>query len=82
MNRNRAAATAIAAILKIVEESGPNGAPAGPMYAAMMTVGCTLEQFQGMMGTLVAAGLLRLSHHCYFLTPKAQELLKEARTTV
>jgi hypothetical protein len=33
-------------------------APAGPMYAALMGQGCTLNQFQQIMAQLVRAGFL------------------------
>ena len=52
-------------ILEAVRESGPLGAPAGVMYAALMAHGCTLNQFESIMGALVRAGKLRKSGDCY-----------------
>lgn len=43
-------------IVATVREVGT--APAGPMYAALMSKGCTLNQFQQIMGQLVRAGFL------------------------
>ena len=37
----------LAAVLETVAAS-PDGAPAGPMYAALMSV-CTLEEFNGLL---------------------------------
>lgn len=54
-------------ILETVEEMGPDGAPAGPMYMAMMHAGCTLEQFEQLMQGMVDAGLLVKRGHCYFI---------------
>lgn len=34
------------------------GVPSGPMYAALMKAGCTLDQFNQIMDALVAAGKL------------------------
>ena len=44
------------AIVEAVREVGT--APAGPMYAALMGQGCTLNQFQQIMGQLTRAGFL------------------------
>lgn len=54
------------AIVDAVKEAGPQGAPAGPLYAALMTAGCTLEHFEYLMGVLVSAGRLRKSGDLYF----------------
>lgn len=53
-------------IVAAVEHAGPSGAPAGAIYAALATVGCTFSQFQSLMKTLVAARLLRQSGDLYF----------------
>jgi hypothetical protein len=55
------------AIIETVKTSGPLGASAGPMYSALMAHGCSLQQFEGIMGGLVRAKLLRKSGHCYHL---------------
>lgn len=54
------------AFLESVKEAGPQGAPAGPLYAAAMTHGLSLEHFEAIMGALVKAGKLRKSGHLYF----------------
>lgn len=54
------------ALTAAVKEAGEQGAPSGPMYAAVMTHGVSLEQYQRMMGVLVNAGILRLSNHVYY----------------
>lgn len=56
------------AIIEAVESSGHAGAPAGVLYAALMGQGCTLIQFDGIMGGLVQAGFLRKDGDCYFST--------------
>lgn len=53
-------------ILSTVKETGPQGAPSGPMYMAFMTFGCSLEQYETMVGTLVDAGFLRRSGHVLY----------------
>ncbi len=53
------------AIIDTVKASEPIGAPGGVMYAALMAHGCTLQQFEGIMGGLVRANLLRKSGDCY-----------------
>lgn len=54
------------AILETVKEMGPQGTPAGPLYAALMTTGMSLEQFESIMNGLVAAKMLRHSGHLYY----------------
>jgi hypothetical protein len=55
------------AIVDIVRQSGPKGTPAGTMYAALMTQGCTMNQFEQIMGGLVRAGQLRKVGQLYFV---------------
>ena len=45
-------------IVDSIKEGDPNdmGVPGGTLYAALMRHGCTLEQFNMMMGALVGAG--------------------------
>ena len=54
------------AIVEAVKAAGPTGAPGGVIYAALMTHGCTLEQYEAFMDALVRAGKLRKSGHLYF----------------
>lgn len=58
------------AVVDAVKEAGPQGAPAGPMYAAFMSVGMNLEQFERMMAALVKSGRLRKSGDLYFYIPQ------------
>ncbi len=52
-------------ILDTVKESGPLGAPGGILYAGLMTAGCTLHQYEQIMGGLVRAGKLTKDGECY-----------------
>jgi hypothetical protein len=54
------------AIVETVKETGTQGAPGGPLYAALMTTGMTLEQFEGIMNGLVTAKMLRKSGQLYY----------------
>lgn len=66
--RQIAAVQALArAIVDSVREADRGmGVPAGPMYAAMMAHGVTLDQFNQLMGVLVRLGKLRQSGDLYF----------------
>jgi hypothetical protein len=46
------------AITDTVKEAEPIGAPGGVIYAALSAQGCTLRQYEGIMGGLVRAGIL------------------------
>lgn len=47
------------AIIDTVRAAGPQGVPAGHMYAVFMNIGWSLEQFEQIMSGLVLAGKLR-----------------------
>ena len=49
---------AIRAIIETVRESGPMGAPRGPMYAAFMSHGCSLETFERLEALAVDSGII------------------------
>jgi hypothetical protein len=54
------------AVIEAVESAGTMGAPAGPLYAALMGFGCDLNRFNQIMGALEAAGKIRKSGDLYF----------------
>ncbi len=53
------------AVIDTVKQSGPMGAPGGILYAALMAYGCSLSQFESLMGALVRAGKLTKHGDCY-----------------
>ncbi len=55
------------AITDTVKEAGPLGAPGGTLYAALMTCGCSLHQFEQIMAGLVRAKQLRKDGDLYFV---------------
>lgn len=62
-----AAIRAIAlAITDALKEAGSAGIPSGHLYALLMGFGCTLEQFEKFMGTLVKIGAARKQGLLYF----------------
>lgn len=64
----------MAAIVETVKDLGPQGAPGGHLYAALMGV-MRLDQFEVFMGALVKAGKLVKRGECYFLaTPKTPDV--------
>lgn len=56
------------AIIETVEASGHTGAPGGHLYAALMSTGMSLNQFEQIMTALVSKGFLRKEGHVYFST--------------
>ena len=54
------------AVIDSVKAAGPLGAPAGTLYAALMTHGASLQQFESLMSGLVSIGKLRKQGHLYF----------------
>jgi hypothetical protein len=60
-------------IIDAVEQAGSLGYPGGQLYAALMTLGCTIQQFDAIMDALVHCGKLRKAGHCYFANVPARE---------
>lgn len=54
------------AIVEAVKAAGKLGAPAGTIYAALMTYGITLEQFNQFMAALEKVGKVRRKGLLYF----------------
>jgi hypothetical protein len=61
------------AIVATVREAGPQGAPGGVIYAALMAQGCTFNQFQSLMSGLLRTGRLALDGDCYTIPAAAPE---------
>ena len=62
------------AILESVQAAGALGAPGGIIYAALMTAGCTLPQYEQIMSGMVSAGILTQDGDCYHVGPMSQKL--------
>jgi len=54
------------AVVDSVRAGGPLGVPGGTLYATLMTYGCTLSQYEQIMGALVSAGRLEKRGELYF----------------
>lgn len=55
------------AVVESVAVAGSQGAPGGVLYSALMAHGCSLNQFQSIMGALVSTGKLRQEGNLYFV---------------
>ena len=66
-------AKALQAVAKAIIESCKTFAPGGVIYAALMAQGCTLNQFEQIMGQLVGAGMLSKEGECYTATDKGNK---------
>lgn len=53
-------------VVETVKEAGTHGVPGGHIYAALMAVGMSLEQYERLMGLLVETKKLRKSGQLYF----------------
>ena len=63
-------AKALQSVAKGIIEACKTFAPGGVIYAALMAQGCTLNQFEQIMGQLVNAGMLVKDGDCYTATDK------------
>jgi hypothetical protein len=60
----------LAEAIEVVVNEMPQGAPAGPMYAALMPW-VSLEQFQMCLNVLVQAGRIRRRRNVYYPARRA-----------
>ena len=67
------------AVVLTVAESGLQGAPGGPMYAAFTAHGITLEAFQNLMDSLCRIELLRREGDCYHATERGKVFANASR---
>lgn len=63
----RALALVVVAVVDAIKAAGPSGAPGGTLYAALMTQGCTLGQFESLMAALVSTGRVQKRGELYFV---------------
>ncbi len=66
-SQKRALILIVSAITDTIKEAGEFGAPGGVMYADLMAHGCSLNQFESIMSTLVRLGRIEKRGECYFL---------------
>ena len=59
----------LAAVLDTIKAE-PMGAPAGIIYAALSGFGCSMDQYNQIIGALKAAGKVREENHLLFTTGK------------
>jgi len=70
MNTQQQSALAliVKAVVDTIRETGTHGAPSGVMYAALMSQGCSLNQYQSLMSALVNSGKIRQDGDLYFIS--------------
>lgn len=68
MNKNtvNALMEVLNALVDAVRVTGKAGCPEGTLYATLMGHGCTLNQFNSIIGALVSAGRLRKEGHVLY----------------
>lgn len=69
-------------VLEVIRDAGSMGAPSGVLYAALMSHGCTLSQYQSLMAPLERRGFVRLDADCYTLTDAGAGFLAQLQRAV
>jgi hypothetical protein len=54
-------------IVETIKDSGPEGVPAGLLYAGLMSIGCSYSTFEALMQTLLREGKLVKRGQLYFV---------------
>lgn len=67
------------AILETIADAGVLGAPSGPMYAALVAHGLTLDQYQQIMGQLERKAFVACQSYCYTITPAGEAFLAKLK---
>jgi len=65
LNQIQAMRKVLDAVIDAVKAS-PMGTPEGSLYAVLMTQGCSLNQFEAIIGALCKAGKIRKQGHLLF----------------
>jgi predicted transcriptional regulator len=64
-------------ILEAISAADPViGAPGGHLYMGLMHAGCTLDQFQQLMGSLVRLKFVKQTGECYHITDLGRDFLR------
>jgi hypothetical protein len=59
----------VAAILGAIKAAGDLGAPAGVLYAGLMSQGCSHSQFTSLMASMERGGFITNDDDLYHITP-------------
>ena len=51
------------AVSEAVQAAGPQGIPSGRLYSMLMEMGCSLNQYNGLIGIAVKMGKITNSNH-------------------
>lgn len=78
----RTAQTIGLAVMETIQESGTLGAPSGVLFAAMQAQGCTLQQFESLMGPMLRKGFVELDALCYTITEAGTTFIADLRRTL
>ena len=71
----------LATILTTVGDMGEQGAPSGPLYAALMGQ-MSLDDYQMIIGVCKGGNLMTESGHVLQLTDKGKDLVKQIKATI
>lgn len=64
----------LSVLFETIKEAGPEGAPEGSMYLAVMMAGFSLEAFEGALALLAKRGLIRRSGHVAYYVPPPDKI--------
>ena len=62
-------------VLQAVDESGPLGAPSGPMYLAFMQAGMTLDSYTQLTAGIQRLGFMTKRGDCFYITPAGKAFI-------
>ena len=75
-NQGRLALMIAAATCEAIDAAGVHGASGSIVYVALMQHGCTMEQFNSLMGTLVRLKAVEKRGELYFCTARGRALVR------
>lgn len=74
----RTANICLSLIIETLAEA-PRGVPSGHIYAALMTAGISLDDYQGLLGIARECGLVEVRNHLVTISPKGLEMAAQIK---
>ena len=65
-DKQRKAILAVVSAIQEAVDASPQGLPTGHLDATLMTFGCTLQQYESIIGTMVGVGQIRKVGHVLY----------------
>jgi len=77
MTQQQQVLAVINAVYETIKDMGKDGAPSGILYAGLMAKGCSLNQYNSLIGLLIKAGKVRQAGDVLYATSAFEQAEQE-----